>query len=355
MKKILVGVLALISSSMYGQNNYPSSGNVGLGFTNPSNASHKLSVGMYDSQIASWSSALFYKGIAVSHTSDKSAVVVSNQGAGFPVKGIFAYDYGTSQYIDLYVGWGGNDVFLSYDGGRVSIGTTINSATLNIGGTEFTSHFYHGTNENTYIRPGKSSGSVIMDKGNVGIGTTIPSAKLDVHGDVRTNNFPIYFKGAGDNNHGLGYFSTHSGETIDGPVLFGYSGGALATNQGGTTNNALIWKANGEVGIGTDKTSGFKLSVAGKVRAEEIEISLSTTWADYVFAKDYQLNSLEEVSSFIEKNNHLPNVPSAKEVEENGINLGEMDAILLRKIEELTLYVIEQDKKIKDLEKAVSK
>lgn len=125
----------------------------------------------------------------------------------------------------------------------------------------------------------------------------------------------------------------------------------------GTTQNALVdvmtITGAGNVGIGTDKTTGFKLSVAGKVRAEEIEVSLSSGWADYVFAKDYKLTPLTEVEKYIEENNHLSDVPSAAEVEENGVNLGEMDAILLKKIEELTLYTIEQQKLIEEQGKLI--
>lgn len=84
----------------------------------------------------------------------------------------------------------------------------------------------------------------------------------------------------------------------------------------------------------------------GKIYAKEVEVK-ANVWADYVFKKDYKLNSLEEVEKHIQEKGHLPNIPSADEVVKNGINLGEMDAKLLEKIEELTLYSIEQNKQIK--------
>ncbi|MDV7697048.1 cell wall anchor protein [Chryseobacterium soli] len=84
----------------------------------------------------------------------------------------------------------------------------------------------------------------------------------------------------------------------------------------------------------------------GKIVAKEVEVK-ANVWADYVFKKDYKLKTLEEVEKHIEQKGHLPNIPSAKEVEKDGINLGEMDAKLLEKIEELTLYSIEQNKKLK--------
>jgi len=88
------------------------------------------------------------------------------------------------------------------------------------------------------------------------------------------------------------------------------------------------------------------LAVKGSVIAEEIFVKLYADWPDYVFGQEYNMRSLSEVEKFIKKNKHLPDVPSESEVEEKGINLGEMDAILLRKIEELTLCTIEQQKLI---------
>lgn len=84
----------------------------------------------------------------------------------------------------------------------------------------------------------------------------------------------------------------------------------------------------------------------GKIHAKEVEVK-ANIWADYVFKKGYKLHTLEEVEKHIVEKGHLPNIPSAQEVAEKGINLGEMDTKLLEKIEELTLYSIEQNKQIK--------
>ena len=97
----------------------------------------------------------------------------------------------------------------------------------------------------------------------------------------------------------------------------------------------------------------YKLFVEGGIRSEKVKVDLKTGWADYVFEDEYDLRPLTEVESFIQKNNHLPDVPSAVEVEENGIDVAEMDATLLRKIEELTLYVIELQKQNKALQERV--
>jgi len=102
----------------------------------------------------------------------------------------------------------------------------------------------------------------------------------------------------------------------------------------------------GNVGIGTSNPQ-YLLDVKGIIRATEVKIqSIDQFYADFVFAKDYALPTLKEVDTFIQTNGHLPDVPSAADVKENGINLVEMQVKLLQKVEELTLYTIEQQKLI---------
>lgn len=105
------------------------------------------------------------------------------------------------------------------------------------------------------------------------------------------------------------------------------------------------------LGIGTsnftDGSETYRLSVKGKVRAEEVKVY--NTWADYVFAKNYDLKPLAKVEEYIAQNGHLPNVPSAKQITEKGLALGEMAKIQQEKIEELTLYLIQQNKEIEEL------
>ncbi|WP_214228808.1 hypothetical protein [Pedobacter sp. B4-66] len=113
-------------------------------------------------------------------------------------------------------------------------------------------------------------------------------------------------------------------------------------------NIAIKALENGNVGIGT-ATPNAKLAVNGNIRAHEIKVETSG-WPDYVFAKDYQLPTLQETEQHIKEKGHLQGIPSATEVKTNGVNLGEMDAKILQKVEELTLYLIEQDKKIKQLQ-----
>ncbi|MCV9387478.1 hypothetical protein [Reichenbachiella ulvae] len=101
--------------------------------------------------------------------------------------------------------------------------------------------------------------------------------------------------------------------------------------------------------------SGYKFAVDGKALMEEVKVEVSGNWPDYVFADDYQLATLEETAEYIQQNRHLPEVPSATEMEANGVELGEMNMLLLKKIEELTLHVIEQQELIKEQNERIEK
>lgn len=116
----------------------------------------------------------------------------------------------------------------------------------------------------------------------------------------------------------------------------------------------LMIKANGNVGIGTTAPGTNKLAVEGTIAARRIKITQATTWPDYVFEQDYQLPSLQKTEAFIRENKHLPEVPSAKEIAENGQDLGDMNTILLKKVEELTLHLISMQKEITEV-KATNK
>ena len=119
-----------------------------------------------------------------------------------------------------------------------------------------------------------------------------------------------------------------------------------------------IYGMDGKISIGGKSTftcsdcTDYSLFVKNGIKAEKVKVDIASAngWADYVFKKDYQLQTLEEVEKHITNKGHLPNVPSAEEVAKNGINVAEMDAKLLEKIEELTLYSIEQNKQIKKLQ-----
>ena len=116
------------------------------------------------------------------------------------------------------------------------------------------------------------------------------------------------------------------------------------------TQNKFLIDAQGNAGFGTSKPDA-KLTVAGDMHAQELRLDLEDAVVpDYVFKEDYQLRTLEEVESYVNEHSHLPEIPSAKEIEENGLMLKALNLKLLKKIEELTLYQIEQNKRINKLE-----
>ncbi len=180
--------------------------------------------------------------------------------------------------------------------------------------------------------------------GNVGIGTINPLFRLNVSQDLSMNadvdiaQFGI--SGSSDNAKRLvmGYDVNGAG--------FGFIKAGWYQHQ---WTNLSLQPNGGKVGIGTT-TPDEMLTVNGKIHAKEVLINTSIL-PDYVFNKDYPLMSLTEVKNYIDKNHHLPEVPSAAEVEKDGLKLGDMNLILLKKVEELTLYLIELKKENEALKK----
>jgi len=126
-------------------------------------------------------------------------------------------------------------------------------------------------------------------------------------------------------------------------------------------NLMVKYDANGNVGIGTGNTNGYQLAVNGNIHAKQVNIDLNG-WSDYVFNPEYPLKSLSVVKAYIDKNHHLPDIPSEQEMVKTGLDVGDMNKLLMKKVEELTLYLIEKDKQLNNetqksqiLEKRVKK
>lgn len=183
----------------------------------------------------------------------------------------------------------------------------------------------------------KSLRGLFMDaNGYVGIGNTTPGANLDVKGQIAVSGTGagVNFLDRNDNSKVLQFFNTGGNLNL-------YSVGY------GMTDSKITFTADGRIGIGT-LTPKEALSVNGNIRAREIKVE-TQYWPDYVFSKSYLLPDLKSVEKHIERNGHLPGIPSAEEAEKEGINVSEMNAKLLKKIEELTLYLIKQDKELKKI------
>ena len=212
--------------------------------------------------------------------------------------------------------------------------------------------YFHAQSGNTTANQLVSSPRMfIHNSGFVGIGTTSPKSKLD----VSAGDFTLR-EGRSGNAQSLGrinwrndYATTErDAARIDvltkstGSGAWDYTEMTFSTWNGyNSLSEKMRIAANGNVGIGT-ATPDYKLDVEGTIRARELKVDMQG--ADFVFEDDYQLRNLEEVQEFITTNKHLPDVAPAKEMQENGVNQSEMNQLLLRKIEELTLYVIDLKK-----------
>jgi hypothetical protein len=171
---------------------------------------------------------------------------------------------------------------------------------------------------------GKSGSSVYNLNDNIGIGKTNPTQKLDVNGIVNASAFYV------------------NGVPFE---------GGLGGSQWTTGTNSIYYNSN--VGIGTANPDA-PLTVNGRIHAKEVVVDVNVA-PDYVFEKDYTLRPIEEVKAYIDSNKHLPEVPAAKVMEANGVQLAEMSMLLLKKVEELTLYIIQQDESIKEQNESIKK
>ncbi|PXY01809.1 hypothetical protein DF185_03945 [Marinifilum breve] len=178
-----------------------------------------------------------------------------------------------------------------------------------------------------------SQTNIFPQVGNVGIGLTNPTRQLQVG---NSSNYSAMYN---DYLNTVNHMVFESKDSNDGGAFI------FRSTQDSGTKDLLTIDRFGNVGICTTATSTHKLAVNGTIGAREIKVEASA-WSDFVFEKDYRLKDLKEVESFIEENKHLPDIPSEKEVLENGIAVSEMNAKLLQKIEELTLYTIEQQKQL---------
>jgi hypothetical protein len=163
------------------------------------------------------------------------------------------------------------------------------------------------------------------------------------------NNYNVFLKLHWGIALGSPYASNgQGGYTEKATVAVDARSGDINTIGNVTASNVFI---SNVVGIGTTDTKGYMFGVNGKMIANSVTVKLYGNWADYVFRKDYRLPHLSTIKTYIDQNHHLPEIPSEKDIAESGINLGEMNKLLLKKVEELTLYVIEQNKNYEDLRK----
>jgi hypothetical protein len=189
--------------------------------------------------------------------------------------------------------------------------------------------------------------------GNVGIGTTSPGEKLEVNGNIKiSGNNKITSSGiltVEGNPSGYGLGATLKLEQASNVYLYGGNGGGNVHDVILAHTGTQAW---GRVGIGTLNPQS-ELAVNGTITAKKVKVTLNG-WSDFVFADNYKLMPLNKLEKYIKTNKSLPDIPKEKEVVKEGVNLGEMQAKLLEKVEELTLYVIELKKENEELKNRIS-
>ena len=247
--------------------------------------------------------------------------------------------------------------------GWLLTGNSGTDTTVNFIGTTDNQGFKIKTNNNTRM--------FITPSGNVGIATHNPQQKLEVNGNIGAKDNIVLNKGAINSL----YFGRADHQNLSyGTSCIGFNairndaaGNWTFTGDGANNGGSVIWTTTGgNILFATIPTTGannktltdtqikqnvkLQLTSDGILKCKEISVTL-TGWPDYVFKRDYKLMTLSELEQFVSENSHLPNVPSAIEVEKNGVQLGEMNVILLKKIEELTLYILQLEKRLSDVEK----
>ncbi|HEY0656573.1 MAG TPA: hypothetical protein VGD65_25745 [Chryseosolibacter sp.] len=366
-----------VSTTAWSQSNtFPASGNVGIGTTSPSANLHvsnsSTSTWIAIDKLANYEGGLQFRRLnnilfyVYSDNTDNDALKI--QATGLTGEGDGA--------PRIHIPYNNKNLYLAQSGGNVAIGhgnpysesglhiksptvsqwgfvteANANQRLVGVGhnGTAgFISVSYLGGAGYSPLlfRTSELTRMTLDVNGNLGVGQTTPLAKVHIsEGDLllqnSTSGYPrILLKDvSGTNSLKLDYNSVIG------------AGGKMYI-QTSDSQPVVLNATSGNVGIGTSSPDQ-RLTVKGKVHAEEVIIDLSVPAPDYVFEKSYDLRPLDEVKTFIDENKHLPEVPSAKEMEKDGVSVGEMEMILLKKIEELTLYMIELKQENSEMKKEI--
>ncbi|WP_158829358.1 hypothetical protein [Mucilaginibacter lacusdianchii] len=321
MKKLYFSLFAgLLSSFSFAQNSFPPNGNIGIGTVNP--VSPLTVVGR----------SVFGNGnMSVNDLND----IVYLEKPGYVQMRLYQPQSGVHGLISI-----NNNGEPSMANGSYTTGMQI----------------WTGSNHRLSFGTNSTERMTILGSGYVGIGAANPQNLLSIKGWSPWGL--VKLTPSSDNGEACISFNTRSSDVdnsnqwLVGAGPWGL-GSSFVIGNSAYSAPVMTFNTNGNIGIGTNKPD-TKLAVNGTIHTQEVRVDM-TGWSDYVFKPAYQLPSLAFVKSYIEKNNHLPEVPSEEDVVKNGINLGEIVRMQTKKIEELTLYLIQQQERIDKLEKNLSK
>jgi hypothetical protein len=273
-----------------------------------------------------------------------SNIFIGDYGAA----GIYLGGVAAPTYIQGFLQ--ANNGMLTQNGIQATKGTNFAGSAV-FSGSTYSTHFHYSTNEDIYIRGGKNTSSLIIgDYGAAVVSLGNAAAVSYSQGLFQANNGLYAFKGTNAAGSAVFTGSAHASH-------FNYSttedtyirGGLSASNLYlADVNNAVI------VGVIPSLPAGYKMYVEKGILTEKVKVAIKTTanWSDYVFGKNYKLMPLPQVEKYIQQYKHLPGIPSAAEVVKDGIDLADINAKLLAKVEELTLHMIAMEKEVAQLKKA---